>query len=143
MAPAKFSTAAMQHRVNPHMMTLKAEYLARAVVARGGSSGIPRKGNQNRTWIRSKSSPGLDSKHSHDRGVRDSCLVEVVQPIDDAEQRHQIEVDLAQQLLLLFRGDDDSLALVADKDLVGLVGIILVGVLEHRAGLDIGLWVRR
>lgn len=85
-------------------------------------------------------SQGLSYLEPHDRGVRDGGLVEVVQAVDDAQQRHEVEVDLAQQLLLLLGRHGDDLAVKAGcEHLEGLVGVRLVGVPEDGAGLDIGL----
>lgn len=71
---------------------------------------------------------------AHNRSIGHGGLVEVVEAVDQAQQGHEVPVDLPQQLALVLRGELDDLAVLALEDLEGLVGIVAVGVLEDRAG---------
>lgn len=67
---------------------------------------------------------------AHHRGVGDSRLVQIVEAVDNTQQRHQIPVDLAQQTLLLLGRHHHCIGTVCSEELQSLVGIVNVGVLE-------------
>lgn len=67
---------------------------------------------------------------AHDGGVGDGGLVEVVEAVDEAQERHQVPVDLAQEAALVVGGQLDGLAGLGLEDAQGVVGVVSIGMLE-------------
>lgn len=68
---------------------------------------------------------------AHDGSIRHGRLVEIIQTVDQTQQRHQVQVNLAQQLLLLLRRQGERLSLELGKSRQGHVCVVAVGMLEH------------
>ncbi len=64
---------------------------------------------------------------THDTRVRQGGLVQIVEPVDEAQEGHQIAVDLADELLLVLGGHGDDLAIGEDFEcLIGIVGVCML-----------------